>query len=128
MTAGMSGPERELRATRPTDPPRIPLSAVAERLGVPAPQDDPVVTGVSLGSSRVLPGDLYAALPGARAHGASYAAQAIERGAVAVLTDADGAAMLGDAPGARCSSSSRRAGSSVPSPPTSTAGRPRRCG
>jgi UDP-N-acetylmuramoyl-L-alanyl-D-glutamate--2,6-diaminopimelate ligase len=57
-----------------------------------------VVTGISLGSSRVLAGDLYAALPGARAHGASYAAEAIERGAVAVLTDADGAGMLADAP------------------------------
>ena len=98
MTAGLSGPERELRATRPADPPRVPLRDVAERLGLPAPASDPVVTGISLGSSRVLPGDLYAALPGARAHGASYAAQAIERGAVAVLTDAEGAALLADVP------------------------------
>ncbi len=49
---------------------------------------------MSLGSRRVLPGDLYAALPGARAHGASYAAEAVARGAVAVLTDAEGAALL----------------------------------
>ena len=98
MTAGLAGPDRELRATRPHDPPRIPLRTVAAHLEIAAPEADPVVTGISLGSARVLPGDLYAALPGARAHGASYAAQAIERGAVAVLTDADGAAMLADAP------------------------------
>ncbi|WP_246088323.1 UDP-N-acetylmuramoyl-L-alanyl-D-glutamate--2,6-diaminopimelate ligase [Nocardioides albertanoniae] len=52
------------------------------------------VTGVSLSSQRVMPGDLYAALPGSRAHGATYAAGALEAGAVAVLTDAAGAAQL----------------------------------
>jgi UDP-N-acetylmuramoyl-L-alanyl-D-glutamate--2,6-diaminopimelate ligase len=52
------------------------------------------VTGVTLSSQRVLPGDLYAAVPGSRAHGASYAAGAVEAGAVAVLTDAAGAAEL----------------------------------
>ncbi|WP_406036301.1 UDP-N-acetylmuramoyl-L-alanyl-D-glutamate--2,6-diaminopimelate ligase [Nocardioides sp. NBC_00163] len=52
------------------------------------------VTGVTLSSQRVLPGDLYAALPGSRAHGASYSASAVEAGAVAVLTDAAGAAEL----------------------------------
>ncbi|MFB9549138.1 UDP-N-acetylmuramoyl-L-alanyl-D-glutamate--2,6-diaminopimelate ligase [Nocardioides luteus] len=55
---------------------------------------DARVTGVTLSSQRVLPGDLYAALPGSRAHGASYAPGAVEAGAVAVLTDAAGAAQL----------------------------------
>src|ERR1051325_6434532 len=42
-----------------------------------------------------------AALPGARAHGASYAGDAVERGAVAILTDAAGlAALRSDLPGA----------------------------
>jgi UDP-N-acetylmuramoyl-L-alanyl-D-glutamate--2,6-diaminopimelate ligase len=49
------------------------------------------VTGISLSSARVVPGDVYAALPGSRAHGASYTAAAVEAGAVAVLTDAAGA-------------------------------------
>src|SRR4051812_709565 len=49
------------------------------------------VTGVSLSSNRILPGDLYAALPGARAHGVDFAGAAVAAGAVAVLTDADGA-------------------------------------
>jgi UDP-N-acetylmuramoyl-L-alanyl-D-glutamate--2,6-diaminopimelate ligase len=92
----VTDPDRELRAMRPSRSPVTPLGEIARRLGVPVPRpgSDTEVTGISLGSSRVLPGDLYAALPGARAHGASYAAQAIERGAVAVLTDADGAALL----------------------------------
>ncbi len=51
------------------------------------------VTGVTLDSRAVQPGDLYAALPGARAHGASFVAQAVENGAVAILTDEAGAAM-----------------------------------
>ncbi|GAA3812446.1 UDP-N-acetylmuramoyl-L-alanyl-D-glutamate--2,6-diaminopimelate ligase [Nocardioides panacisoli] len=50
------------------------------------------VTGITLDSRRVLPGDVYAALPGARAHGSAFVAQAAEAGAVAVLTDAAGAA------------------------------------
>ncbi|MBN9734605.1 MULTISPECIES: UDP-N-acetylmuramoyl-L-alanyl-D-glutamate--2,6-diaminopimelate ligase [unclassified Pseudonocardia] len=50
-----------------------------------------VVTGATLRAGSVRPGDLFAALPGARAHGADFAAQAIAGGAAAVLTDADGA-------------------------------------
>ena len=48
------------------------------------------VHGVTLSSQQVLPGDLYAALPGLRAHGADYAAAAAAAGAVAVLTDPAG--------------------------------------
>lgn len=62
------------------------LTPLTERLG-----DDPEVTGVTLSTRRVLPGDLYAALPGARAHGADFAGDAVAQGAVAVLTDPDGA-------------------------------------
>ena len=54
------------------------------------------VTGLSLSSQRVRPGDLYAALPGSRTHGATYAAEAVAAGAVAILTDEDGAATIGD--------------------------------
>lgn len=55
---------------------------------------DLVVTGVTLDSRAVRRGDLYAALPGARAHGADFAAQIVEAGAAAVLTDADGVERL----------------------------------
>jgi len=48
------------------------------------------ITGVTLSSQRVLPGDLYAALPGSRAHGAAYSGDAVAAGATAILTDSDG--------------------------------------
>ncbi|MDQ3405564.1 MAG: Mur ligase domain-containing protein, partial [Actinomycetota bacterium] len=64
------------------DSPRIPnVSDVS----------DVAVTGATLRAQHVLPGDLFAALPGARAHGADFAPQAVAAGAVAVLTDAAGA-------------------------------------
>lgn len=52
------------------------------------------LTGVSLGADAVEPGDLFAALPGFNRHGAEFAARAAERGAVAVLTDERGAALV----------------------------------
>ncbi|HET8604681.1 MAG TPA: UDP-N-acetylmuramoyl-L-alanyl-D-glutamate--2,6-diaminopimelate ligase [Marmoricola sp.] len=58
-----------------------------------------VVTGLTLSSQRVAAGDLYAALPGARAHGASFAPQAVAAGAVAVLTDTEGATLCAESPG-----------------------------
>nr|WP_255372097.1 UDP-N-acetylmuramyl-tripeptide synthetase [Cellulosimicrobium sp. CUA-896] len=42
-------------------------------------------------------GDLFVALPGARAHGARFAPAAVERGARAVLTDERGASLLSEA-------------------------------
>src|SRR3954452_10651989 len=52
------------------------------------------ITGATLDSRRVTPGDLYAALPGAHGHGASYWPQARDEGAAAVLTDDEGAATI----------------------------------
>jgi len=55
------------------------------------------VTGVTLRGQNAQPGDLFAALPGASSHGGRYAADAVARGAVAVLTDAAGVdAMSGE--------------------------------
>ncbi len=53
------------------------------------------VTGLTLDSRTVRAGDLYAALPGATTHGARFATTAIAAGAVAVLTDPEGAAAVG---------------------------------
>ncbi|WP_168583697.1 UDP-N-acetylmuramoyl-L-alanyl-D-glutamate--2,6-diaminopimelate ligase [Gephyromycinifex aptenodytis] len=78
---------------RPSAVPGITLRGLHATLaGVPLPAGDLEVpiTGVTLDSRSVLPGDLYAALPGARAHGASFAASAVQAGAVAVLTDERG--------------------------------------
>lgn len=54
------------------------------------------ITGVTLSTNDVRPGDLYVGIRGANSHGASYAGAAREGGAVAVLTDAEGAAQLED--------------------------------
>ena len=51
------------------------------------------VSGVTLDSRAVRPGDLYAALPGRLTHGARFASAAVAAGAAAVLTDEDGAAL-----------------------------------
>ena len=79
--------------TRPRVTEPVTLAELAGEFGLEV-RGEARVTGVTLSSQRVLPGDLYAALPGSRAHGASYAASAVEAGAVAVLTDAAGAAEL----------------------------------
>ncbi len=52
------------------------------------------IAGVAVDSREVRPGFLFAALPGTVVHGATFAAQAVADGAVAVLTDAKGAALI----------------------------------
>ncbi|HET7358388.1 MAG TPA: UDP-N-acetylmuramoyl-L-alanyl-D-glutamate--2,6-diaminopimelate ligase [Nocardioidaceae bacterium] len=81
---------------RPADPPQTPLRQLTgwlsgDLLEMRNADPDRVVTGLTLSSRSVLRGDLYAALPGSTAHGASYAADAVASGAVALLTDPTGA-------------------------------------
>ncbi|THV39568.1 UDP-N-acetylmuramoyl-L-alanyl-D-glutamate--2,6-diaminopimelate ligase [Glycomyces buryatensis] len=71
------------------------LTALADLIPA-AKEAELAVTGVSLAANLVEPGDLFAALPGANRHGAEFTAQAVERGAVCVLTDARGAELAGD--------------------------------
>ncbi|MGW4275822.1 UDP-N-acetylmuramoyl-L-alanyl-D-glutamate--2,6-diaminopimelate ligase [Streptomyces similanensis] len=78
----------------PPRPARIsatPLAELADQLGAARPDRTADVTGITHDSRAVRPGDLYAALPGARAHGADFVTQAASLGAVAVLTDPAGA-------------------------------------
>lgn len=79
------GPPRPVRISA------TPLAELADQLGVAAPDSTAGVTGITHDSRAVRPGDLYAALPGARLHGADFATQAEGLGAVAVLTDPSGA-------------------------------------
>ncbi|MET7762027.1 UDP-N-acetylmuramoyl-L-alanyl-D-glutamate--2,6-diaminopimelate ligase [Streptomyces sp. NPDC005336] len=80
-------------APRPLQVRPIPLAELADQLGVDAPEApaDAAVTGITHDSRAVRPGDVYAALSGARLHGADFAAQAADLGAAAVLTDPAGA-------------------------------------
>ena len=99
-------------ALRPRTTPGLPLTTLAARIGaVPAgigpgsarigPASagatgvpDVRVRGVTLRAQDAAVGDLFAALPGATVHGAEHTAAAVEAGAVAVLTDADGVAVI----------------------------------
>ncbi|MFH8793097.1 UDP-N-acetylmuramoyl-L-alanyl-D-glutamate--2,6-diaminopimelate ligase [Streptomyces sp. NPDC017941] len=76
---------------RPTQVSATPLGELADQLGAAAPGTDAAITGITHDSRAVRPGDLYAALPGARMHGADFVAQAADLGAAAVLTDPTGA-------------------------------------
>lgn len=58
---------------------------------------DILITGVTLRGQDARPGDLFAALAGGTAHGAAFAADAVARGAVAVLTDVAGSEILAPA-------------------------------
>jgi UDP-N-acetylmuramoyl-L-alanyl-D-glutamate--2,6-diaminopimelate ligase len=87
-------------AIRPAYPQQRPLSALSTLLGVRlaavgqshTPNDLGSLSGLTLDSRSVKPGDLYVALPGARVHGAAFCADAVAAGAVAVLTNPDGRA------------------------------------
>jgi UDP-N-acetylmuramoyl-L-alanyl-D-glutamate--2,6-diaminopimelate ligase len=85
---------------RPTSVDPIPLSRIAALVGASAVGDVQLtagdVTGLSLRSASVQAGDLYVALPGARTHGARFAADAVAAGAVAILTDAEGVELCAD--------------------------------
>ncbi|SKB87342.1 UDP-N-acetylmuramoylalanyl-D-glutamate--2,6-diaminopimelate ligase [Arthrobacter sp. 49Tsu3.1M3] len=81
---------------RPTAVAAVPLAAIGAAIGVAVPgaSGSVQVTGISLNSRSVRPGDLYVALPGATRHGADFVSQAVGAGAVAVLTDDAGARLL----------------------------------
>ncbi|MEJ2870857.1 UDP-N-acetylmuramoyl-L-alanyl-D-glutamate--2,6-diaminopimelate ligase [Actinomycetospora sp. OC33-EN08] len=83
---------------RPDTVEPTPIAALVDRIAAAtgtAPEVRGELTGTTTGATlragEVRSGDLFAALPGARAHGADFADQALGRGAAAVLTDAGGA-------------------------------------
>lgn len=89
-----------MSAARPEHPPLTPLeqvvalSGAAGAAGVPGDPDltaGIAVTGLTLDSREVHPGDLYVAAPGSATHGARFASSAVRAGARAVLTDPAGA-------------------------------------
>ena len=80
---------------RPKYPLASPLSALVSEFGLEhiGSLDGVELTGLTLRSTEVQPGDLYVGIRGAHSHGASYVAEAKAAGAVAVLTDPEGAAL-----------------------------------
>jgi UDP-N-acetylmuramoyl-L-alanyl-D-glutamate--2,6-diaminopimelate ligase len=56
------------------------------------------ITGISMNTGDLRPGDLFIAMPGIKTHGANFIDKAIEQGAVAVVTDSKGMELLQDCP------------------------------
>ena len=74
------------------------LAALAERfaLDVHGELGSTEISSVAIASDAAGADSLFVALPGAKTHGANFAQHAVEHGAVAVLTDPAGAALLGE--------------------------------
>ena len=88
---------------RPLNSPTKPLSAIRTIVGATAsrPESELAViniSGISQSSNTVFAGDLFIALPGEKFHGAQFAAEAIKNGAIAILSDGEGAAMITGVP------------------------------
>ena len=77
---------------RPDNPPAHSLVQLSDRFGLDSRGDlDGVsLTGLTLATADLRPGDVFVAVQGVNRHGAEYAAAAAEKGAVAVVTDAAG--------------------------------------
>ena len=69
------------------------LSDIASLLGSPSAKVDCEITGLTNNSSEVEPGDIFLAFPGSKVHGANFAKEAKSKGALAVVTDVEGAAV-----------------------------------
>ena len=77
----------------------LPLSEVANLVG--GVSTDALVgeiSGISNRDSDIEPGDLFLAIAGEKVHGANFASSAIARGAVAILTDAQGSKLISGVP------------------------------
>ena len=83
---------------RPGNPPVHSLTDLAVHFGFEVHGDATgvAVTGLTLASREVVPGDVFVAVRGEHRHGAEFAAGAAGAGAVAVITDASGAAIAAD--------------------------------
>ena len=84
---------------RPEHPAPRSLAMLVQEFGLEyrGSVDGVEVTGVTLGTGDLHPGDLFVGIQGVNSHGAAYAAAAKEGGAVAIVTDAAGAEIAADA-------------------------------
>lgn len=83
---------------RPEHPSEVSLETLAEKFGMSWLNDSRTtsLTGISMNTADLRPGDLFVAMPGAKTHGANFIQKAIDAGAVAVVTDSEGAIIAGD--------------------------------
>jgi len=83
---------------RPDSVTPVALTSIVSRFGLEwvSPLSDTAVTGISMNTNDLRPGDLFVAMPGLKTHGANFVEKAIESGAVAVVTDRAGIEIAGD--------------------------------
>lgn len=77
---------------RPVASPTKSLASIAKHIGSEFNQELEI-NGISQNAAEVEPGDIFLAIQGAKHHGIEFIDQAIEKGAVAVVTDAKGLTM-----------------------------------
>jgi UDP-N-acetylmuramoyl-L-alanyl-D-glutamate--2,6-diaminopimelate ligase len=84
---------------RPIESFSLTLAEAASLLGATLHGDETIsFSGISHNDSDIENGDLFVAVPGAKVHGAIFADQARQNGAVAILTDQEGAEKFSDIP------------------------------
>ncbi|MGF2948352.1 Mur ligase family protein [Microbacterium alcoholitolerans] len=78
---------------RPADPPRRALTELADRFARDVRGDlaDVHLSGITLATADLRAGEAFVAIKGVNRHGAEFAQTAADQGAVAVITDAEGA-------------------------------------
>ncbi|HWH25937.1 MAG TPA: UDP-N-acetylmuramoyl-L-alanyl-D-glutamate--2,6-diaminopimelate ligase [Pseudolysinimonas sp.] len=83
---------------RPEHPAPRPLVTLVQEFGLDSrgSLDGVEVSGVTVRTNEVQPGDLFVGIRGLNTHGAEYASEAAASGAVAVLTDIAGADLAAD--------------------------------
>jgi UDP-N-acetylmuramoyl-L-alanyl-D-glutamate--2,6-diaminopimelate ligase len=84
---------------RPEHPSPRSLAGFVQEFGIAyrGIVDGVEISGVTLSTGDLHPGDLFVGVKGAKGHGALYAAEARVGGAVALLTDTEGAELAADA-------------------------------
>jgi UDP-N-acetylmuramoyl-L-alanyl-D-glutamate--2,6-diaminopimelate ligase len=84
---------------RPEHPPLRSLDELARRFArrVAGETAGTSLSGLTLATADLRPGEVFVAIRGVNSHGARYAGAAAEKGAVAVVTDEEGAGIAADA-------------------------------
>lgn len=81
---------------RPEHLPPLSFAGLVEHFGLKQIiAGDVAITGISMNTADLRAGDLFVAMPGMKTHGAQFAEKALALGAVAIVTDAAGADLVG---------------------------------
>jgi len=97
MTRDDSAPANLPPVLRPEHPPVRSLTDLAAHVDGRLRGPDTSLSGITLATADLRPGEAFVAIRGANRHGAEFASAAAEKGAVAVVTDEEGAAIAGAA-------------------------------